>query len=284
MPLYRPSELKEFLILNGINPKKALSQNFLIDGNVLKKIVDISKIENNEVVLEIGPGPGALTEQLIEAKAQVIAVEKDEELFKLLPRLDESNKQLHLYNDDIMRFPIEETLLSFLEQGKKVKVIANLPYHLTTPILEKIMPMNHLFSKVIVMVQDEVARRFTAQPGSSEYGSFTVFLNYYSNPRYAFQVKRNSFFPAPKVDSAIVILDLHPPLKVSDEQKFFEFTRRAFQTRRKMLRKSLSELYPKELITKILEDLSINPLIRPEELSIHSFIKIFELLYPHRID
>ena len=284
MPLYRPSELKEFLILNGINPKKALSQNFLIDGNVLKKIVDISKIEHNEVVLEIGPGPGALTEQLIEAKAQVIAVEKDEELFRLLPRLDESNKQLHLYNDDIMRFPIEETLLSFLEQGKKAKVIANLPYHLTTPILEKIMPMNHVFSKVIVMVQDEVARRFAAQPGSSEYGSFTVFLNYYSNPRYAFQVKRNSFFPAPKIDSAIVVLDLHPPLKVSDEQKFFEFTRRAFQTRRKMLRKSLSELYPKELITKILEDLSINPLIRPEELSIHSFIEIFELIYPHRID
>ena len=181
MPLYRPSELKEFLILNGINPKKALSQNFLIDGNVLKKIVDISKIEKNEIILEIGPGPGALTEQLIEAKAQIIAVEKDEELFRLLPRLDESNKQLHLFNDDIMRFPIEKTLLSFLQKDKKAKVIANLPYHLTTPILEKIMPMNHIFSKIIVMVQDEVARRFVAQPGSPEYGSFTVFLNYYSN-------------------------------------------------------------------------------------------------------
>ncbi len=278
MPLYRPSELKDFLLANGVSPKKVLSQNFLIDGNILRKIVSVSEVDSNDVILEIGPGPGALTEQLLNKDAQIIAVEKDNELFALLPRLDNAPEKLHAYNDDIMKFPIKETVQSYLTDHKKAKVIANLPYHLTTPILENIVPMQDTFSRIVVMVQDEVARRFTAKPGTSDYSSFTVFLSFYADCHYAFQVKRNCFHPAPKVDSAIVVMDLKPPPEVSDIDKFFELTRSAFQQRRKMLRSSLSKLYPKELIVDTLESLSMNPHTRPGELDVGQFIRLFESL------
>jgi len=278
MPLYRPSELKEFLIANGVSPKKVLSQNFLIDGNVLKKIVNVSNIHPDEVILEIGPGPGALTEQLLNSEASVIAVEKDRDLCRLLPRLSELPGKLKVCQGDIMDFPIEDTLKSVLKDGEKAKIIANLPYHLTTPILEMVVPMRDTLSTVVVMVQDEVARRFTAKPNTPDYSSFTVFLSYYANCKYAFQVKRNSFHPSPKVDSAIVVLELKTPPKVSNEERFFKLTRTAFQMRRKMLRRSLIELYSKELIVETLEQLSMDPHTRPEQLTIEQFIIIFEAL------
>ncbi|MEC7839634.1 MAG: 16S rRNA (adenine(1518)-N(6)/adenine(1519)-N(6))-dimethyltransferase RsmA [Chlamydiota bacterium] len=278
MPLYRPSELKNFLIENGVSPKKVLSQNFLIDGNVLKKIIHVANIQPSELILEIGPGPGALTEQLLNSQASVIAVEKDRDLCRLLPRLSEHPGALKVCQADIMDFPIHDTLKSLLKNQQKAKVVANLPYHLTTPILEKIVPMRDTLSKVVVMVQDEVARRFTAKPGTSDYSSFTVFLNYYADCHYAFQVKRNSFHPAPKVDSAIVVLDLKQPPKVSDETRFFNLTRTAFQMRRKMLRRSLIGVYPKETIVYALEQLNMDPHTRPEQLSLEQFVELFETL------
>ncbi len=278
MPIYRPSELRQFLLDNGLSPKKILSQNFLIDGNILNKIIATADVEPGDIVLEIGPGPGALTELLLNEKAHVIAVEKDRQLCDLLPRLKDLPGELSLYNEDIMTFPIEEKIQSAIAKGKKAKVIANLPYHLTTPILEKLLPLNHLFSQVIVMVQDEVAHRITSDPGCKVYGSFTVFVNFYSKPSYAFQVKRTSFHPAPKVHSAIVSMDLKPPPSDVEIDKFFKMTRTGFQMRRKMLRKSLSKVYPLETVSSALESLGINPQCRPEDLSIDQFLDLYRVL------
>jgi 16S rRNA (adenine1518-N6/adenine1519-N6)-dimethyltransferase len=278
MAIYKPTELIQFLTELGISPKKGLSQNFLIDGNIIRKIVSTAFVEPGDVVLEIGPGPGALTEALLEAGATVLAVEKDPILAKALNRIKVPTGHLEVFCDDIQHFPIEEVLKKYLKKGQKAKVIANLPYHLTTSIVTRFVVLKEQFSKLVIMVQDEVARRYTSSSGGKEYGSITVFLNYYSNPQYAFRVSKNCFFPPPKIESAIVILELKDPPEVSDVEKFFILTRTAFEHRRKMLRSSLRELYPQEKITQALGSLGIDPQARPESLSLEHFIQLFEKL------
>lgn len=278
MPIYKPTELKAFLQELGIAPKKVLSQNFLIDGNVIKKIIAAAKVEPEDLILEIGPGPGSLTEALLEHQTNIIAVERDDVLSSALRRLCDDSQRLKIFCEDIMEFPIEQTLKANLKPGQKAKVIANLPYHLTTAIIEKLIGMHDIISSLTLMVQEEVARRFTAHPGNKEYGSVTVFLNFYSNVHYAFTVSNHCFFPVPKVDSAVVNFLLKTPHKVSSEEGFFKLTRTAFEHRRKMLRGSLKNLYPSDNVTKALEEIGCSPLARPEELSITQFIDLFEKL------
>ena len=210
MPIYKPSELRTFLNQLGIKPKKGLSQNFLIDGNIVRKIVAAANVVPGDVVLEIGPGPGSLTQALLEAGADVLAVEMDSTLAEALERLQTPEKKLQIFCLDILNFSLQKNLLPLLKNGKKAKVIANLPYHLTTPILAMLIPHHLIFSSLTLMVQEEVGRRFTALPNTSEYSSFTVFLQFYSVPVYAFTVSRNCFYPVPKVDSAVVSLNLNP--------------------------------------------------------------------------
>jgi 16S rRNA (adenine1518-N6/adenine1519-N6)-dimethyltransferase len=278
MPIYKPTELLEFLEKQGLSPRKGLSQNFLIDGNILRKIVKTAVVQPGDVVLEIGPGPGSLTEMLLEAGACVIAVERDVGLAKALERLKGPDRELHAYCEDIMEFPVEARLKEFLKGDKKAKVIANLPYHLTTPIIAMLAPMHELISSLTLMVQHEVAERFVAKPGTSTYSSFTVFLNYYCKPHYAFMVSRNCFFPPPKIQSAVVQLDLIPSPKGIDEKGFFLLTRTAFEHRRKMLRASLKEIYEPADIENALSMLGIDPQSRPERLSLEQFIGLFTLL------
>lgn len=279
MPLYKPSELMALLSEYGASPRKVLSQNFLIDGNIINKIVKSASVSKGDLVLEIGPGPGALTEALLAAGATVIAVEKDPLMVKIVSRLTGEDHDLTIYNDDIMEFPIADKIGSLVKQrGAKAKVIANLPYQLTTPIIAMLSPLREIFSEIVVMVQEEVARRFTAQPSTSDYSSISVFINYYSNPRYEFLVRRNCFYPAPKVDSAIIALALKEPPAVSDPEKFFQMSRTAFGMRRKMLRRSLKELYGSELVEKVLETMMLPPTSRPEELSLEQLIALFEKL------
>lgn len=276
MSIYKPSELRVFLNELGIFPKKGLSQNFLIDGNIIRKIIVASDVKSDDVILEIGPGPGSLTQALLETGAQIIAVEKDDILAKALERLQTSSQQLSIFCQDIMTFPLEEELSKKLKPGQKAKVIANLPYHLTTPIIARISPLYSLFSSLTVMVQEEVARRMTAQPGTSEYSSFTLFLRFYTHPHYAFTVSHNCFYPAPKVDSAIVNLQLHePPLNHEIASDFFKITRTAFEQRRKMLRVSLKNLFPSSKTEEALQVIGQNPLARPENLSLEEFLELF---------
>jgi len=277
MPIYKPTELLDFLKDLGINPKKALSQNFLIDGNIIRKIVSSANVTSDDVVLEIGPGPGSLTEALLETGAHVIAVEKDRVLGQSLERLRTEGRKLDVFIEDILTFPIEQYIKDN-HPNKKLKVIANLPYNITTPIIAQLIPQTKLFSSLTLMVQDEVARRFVGKPNTPDYSSFTVFLNFYTTPRYSFKVSKNCFYPIPRIESAIVTLDLKEPPKVSSTDAFFKMTRTSFEHRRKMLRASLKELYSSELVTQTLVDLNMNPLTRPEDLSLQQFIVFFERL------
>lgn len=274
MPIYKPSELGKYLSDLGITPKKRLSQNFLLDGNIIHKIATLSPLNHEDVVVEIGPGPGALTEALLKTGARVIAIEKDPILAKGLERLTTEGR-LEIYCRDILEFPLEEKLETI---SGKAKVIANLPYHLTTPIITRIIPKNHLFSEVIVMVQEEVARRFVGVPCTKEYGALTVFLNFYSHPYYGFKVSRNCFYPKPNVDSALVKFQLHAPQQGISEELFFRMTRTAFGQRRKMLRNTLGTLYPDAPIETILQEIGKSPTSRAEELSLNDFIQLFTLL------
>jgi 16S rRNA (adenine1518-N6/adenine1519-N6)-dimethyltransferase len=277
MAIYKPSELRLFLQELGIFPKKGLSQNFLIDGNIIRKIISKAQVAWGDLVLEIGPGPGSLTQALLEAGAHVLAVEKDAVLATALERLKIDNR-LDVFCEDILLFPLEEKLTPFIEKGQKVKVIANLPYHLTTPILAYLVPKRNLFSSLTLMVQEEVARRFTASPGTKDYSSFTLFLQFYTHPHYAFGVSRHCFYPEPNVDSAIVTLELKTPPLQEGEDSFFKLTRTAFEQRRKMLRASLKALVDPSDVTQALELMGKNPLARPEELSLADFLKLHQHL------
>jgi 16S rRNA (adenine1518-N6/adenine1519-N6)-dimethyltransferase len=268
MPIYRPSELRDLLESLGVSPKKGFSQNFLIDGNVIRKIADTANICENDLVLEIGAGPGALTEELLKRGAEVIAVEKDPVWASALKKWE--HPRLTVYEDDILKFPLEEVF-----KGKKsIKVAANLPYHITTPIITKLAPLYPLFSDLIVMVQDEVAVRLASPHGSRDFGSISVFLQYWSDVSYAFKVKKVSFYPAPKVDSAVVHLKLKAGV-LEDSEPFFAMTREAFKHRRKMLRGALSDLYEPAAVEKALVELDLNPLSRPENLGVQEFLKLF---------
>lgn len=280
MPIYRPSELHQFLHELGVSPKKRLSQNFLIDGNVIRKIVSSAEISPEDVILEIGSGPGCLSEEILLMKnIKLLAVEKDPLLAQALKRLKKASSSLEIFCEDILNFPIEQKLNDSLKPGRKAIILGNLPYHLTTPILVKLVPLHLQVSRIIIMVQEEVARRFTAMPGTSEYSSITLFLNYYSTPRYLFTVRKTCFYPIPKVDSAVVALDLHPSPQVTDQTKFFEMIRTAFGHRRKMLRSSLKGLYSMEIITQALTTIGYDTRTRPEELSLDKFIQLFEILH-----
>lgn len=278
MPIYKPSELHLFLEQLGVSPKKGLSQNFLIDGNILRKIVATAQLSAGDLVVEIGPGPGSLTEELLNAGANVLAIEKDPAFAQALQRLNPQGGRLEVFCEDVMDFPMESVVRSKLRPGQKAKVIANLPYHLTTPIIASLIKKRECFSTLVLMVQEEVARRFIARPKTGEYSSFTVFLNFYSRPSYAFTVSRQCFYPSPKVDSAIVVLALQPPPPIVHEDDFFVMTRTAFEHRRKMLRGSLRELYPSEKIELALTEIGKSPLSRPEELSLDEFLRLFTLL------
>jgi 16S rRNA (adenine1518-N6/adenine1519-N6)-dimethyltransferase len=272
MPLFRPSELKEFLLSLGVRPQKRMSQNFLIDGNILQKIATLADLKAGDLVVEIGSGPGALTELLLEKGCKVIAIEKDLVFAKALHRLKQDDR-LQVIESDVL----EVDFHSYITQ--KAKVVANIPYHLTSPIMEKLFSSSSLFSKVVLMVQEEVARRCVAQPHSKDFSSFSIFLQFYAAVRYGFFVSRNCFYPAPNVDSAVICLDIKEKLPLEHPDPFFQMVRKAFSQRRKMLTSSLKGLVSQEAILKALHELKKSPKTRPEELSLQEWIDFVKIIY-----
>ncbi len=273
--IYKPSELIHFLKELGIFAKKNLSQNFLIDGNIISKIVATADITSEDLVIEIGPGPGALTESLLKTGAKVIAIEKDPALAKALIRFQTTQGHLEVFEQDFLTFPLEQLLSERLRQGNRAKIVSNLPYHLTTPIIANLVPLHHLISSLTLMVQKEVADRFVAKKNSSDYSSFTVFLNYFTVPKYCFTIEPTCFYPKPKVRSAVVRLSLIPPLRPVSAD-FFQMTRAAFQKRRKMLRSSLKDLYGCEKIEEALINIGLSKEARPQELLLEEFIEVYD--------
>jgi 16S rRNA (adenine1518-N6/adenine1519-N6)-dimethyltransferase len=272
MPIFKPSELHELLNSESLKAKKRLSQNFLIDGNIVKKILAAAEVKKGDLILEIGPGPGALTEALLEAGARVVAIEMDPLFASLLERYQTNDRRLEVVEGDFLTYLLEEKF-----RGKpKAKVVANLPYHITTPILERLLPLHSLFESLTIMVQKEVALRFIAKKGTPEYSSFTLFLHTYCTAKLCFTVAENCFFPKPKVQSAVVKMDLISPKEASPE--FFKLTRTAFGQRRKMLRSTLKQLYPIEKLEKALSQMHLSSSCRPEELSLDEFRQLFSFL------
>ncbi|MFI5333831.1 MAG: 16S rRNA (adenine(1518)-N(6)/adenine(1519)-N(6))-dimethyltransferase RsmA [Chlamydiales bacterium] len=269
------SDLLNFLESTGAKPQKRLSQNFLIDANITRKILRMSELKEGDLVVEIGPGPGALTQELILQGHSVIAVEKDKIFAENLRKL----KNASVFEADILEFNLQEKLEAALPPGKKAKVISNLPYHITSPILEKLLPMGNLLSSLTLMVQKEVAERLTAEPGSSDYSHLTLFARFFSDASYCFTVPPTCFYPRPKVDSAIVRMSLkNAPLPQEKMKQFFSMTRMAFEQRRKMLRSSLKRYAPTSILMESLEESGIRGQARPEELSLEQFLLLF-----HRI-
>ncbi len=268
--LFKPSELRARLQALGKRPDKKLSQNFLIDGNILKKIVALAEVKAGDSVVEIGAGPGALTQVLLQTGAHVIAIEKDTIFATALEDLQTEDGRLEVISADFLTLPLE----SFLSTKKKIKVVANLPYQITTPIITRLVPLYTQIQALTLMVQKEVALRFIAQKGSADYSSFTLFLQYYADIFYGFNVTPTCFYPAPKVHSAVVQLVLKPPPAIPFPEKLI---RRAFQQRRKMLRTSLKDLP----IEPFLKEMGLNPQARPEELSLSNFLELSTRLSAH---
>lgn len=277
MPLYRPSELHSFLNLSHFKAKKSLSQNFLIDGNVIRKIIAVSKIEKGDLVIEIGPGPGALTEALLEAGAHVLAIEMDTGFAEKLKRLQTKDQRLEVIEADVLEFPLEEHLNNILKG--KGKVISNLPYHICSPILEKLLPLSNQISTLTLMVQKEFAVRMAAKKNCSDYSPLTLFVQSYSSIQQYFSVSPHSFFPIPKVDSTVITLELQKPDGRILLSEFFPFIKKAFQKRRKTLSSSLREFGSLEKIQNELKEMNCNPQSRPEDLSLEEWRVFFTRLF-----
>lgn len=234
-----PNVTQHILHRFKLKADKKLGQNFLIDENVVKNIVEAAELNENDTVLEVGPGIGTLTQGLAESKAQVVSVELDQRLLPVLATTLEGYDNIRIVNGDILKVDIMQ------EVGNKTfKCCANLPYYITTPIifaiLEKKLPMERL----VVMVQKEVAERMAAKPGGKDYGALSVAIQYFTEPKIAFIVPPTSFIPAPAVDSAVIVCKRRekPAVEVEDEDLFFRVVKAAFSLRRKMLSNSLKNM------------------------------------------
>jgi 16S rRNA (adenine1518-N6/adenine1519-N6)-dimethyltransferase len=274
--LYSPNKIKSTLDKYGFKFSKSLGQNFLIDGNVVRKIVQESNINKNDYVLEIGPGMGTLTEELALNAKKVVAVELDK---KLLPILDESLEgydNVEIVYGDILKTDVKKLIEEKLEGGP-VKLVANLPYYVTTPIIGKLLEEDLNLESISVMVQKEVALRMSAGPGSKDYGALSIFVNFYSNPRIVVKVPKTVFMPQPKIDSAVIKLELKKDLPDVDREKFFKIVKAAFSKRRKTIINALSTYgfdIDKEIIKNALVESGIRPDERAENISIEDFIKL----------
>ena len=281
--LYSPKYVKEILERYGFKFSKSLGQNFLIDGNIVRKIVDEGDITSEDYIIEIGPGMGTLTEELALRAKKVVAIEIDD---TLLPILDETlgkYDNVEVIHGDVLKIDIEKLIEENLSGGP-VKVVANLPYYVTTPIIAKLIEDNLNLESIIVMVQKEVAERMEAGPGGKEYGSLSVFVNFYSKPEIVVKVPKTVFMPQPKIDSAVIKLEIKKELPDVDKDKFFKIVKAAFSKRRKKtILNSLSTYgfnIEKETIKEALEKLNINVDTRAENLSVEDFIKISKTLPP----
>ena len=250
----------------GIHTKKSFGQNFLTDLNVLKNIVEAADITDNDNVIEIGPGIGALTEQLAQAAGEVLALEIDQDLIPVLKEVLSPYDNVKVINQDVLQANLPELIKKeFKDPSRPIKVVANLPYYITSPILMNLLASPVEWATICVMMQKEVAQRLTAKPGTKQYGALTLAIEYQMQAKIAFDVSRKVFVPSPNVDSAIVVLTprTNPlPVQPFDKQKLFGFIRGCFAHRRKSLWNNLQSVIGKdpavkEKMTAVLAQLDI---------------------------
>ncbi len=280
MELTKPKTIKEIAERFGFSFSKGLGQNFLLDKGVLEDIVDAAEPE--EGVLEVGPGFGVLTRELCAASEKVVSIELDSRLFPVLDYTLSEFDNIKLVEGDILKIDLKK-LIAEEFADKKISFAANLPYYITTPIITMLLEGHYPIKKIVVMVQKEVAKRLAADAGSKDYGAISLLCRYYTNPRIVTVVPAGSFYPAPKVDSAVVCLDVcdKPNVDVKDEKLFFRIIKGAFAQRRKTLLNCLSSALglDKEKTAEVIESCGINPGIRGEKLGIEEYARLADAFY-----
>ena len=279
------SVTKAVLERHGFTFKKSFGQNFLTDTNILQKIVDTAEIDKNVNVIEIGPGIGALTEFLAENAAEVMAFEIDDRLVPILEDTLRDHDNVNVINEDVLKADLQTRVKEFKNPELPIKVVANLPYYITTPILMHLIESKIPFAEFVVMMQKEVADRISAEPNTKAYGSLSIAVQYYMTAKVAFVVPRTVFVPAPNVDSAILKMTRReqPLVEVKDEDFFFRVSKISFVHRRKTLWNNLTSHFGKseEVKTKLeqaLGNANIKPSIRGEALSIPDFARLSDAL------
>lgn len=280
-------QVRQSMNRHGLHFQKSLGQNFLTDETILEQIVSAADLDEETCVLEIGPGAGALTQKLAERAHKVIAVEIDSGLIPLLKENTANFENITIMNRDILKVDLKQ-LIAEECGGKRVKVVANLPYYITTPIIMKLLEEAPGLDGIVIMIQKEVAERLTAKAGTKEYGAITLAVCYYAEPSLVCPVPPEAFVPAPKVWSAVLKLDIleQPPVFVRDEKKFFALVKAAFGQRRKTFLNSVSNAshlgIGKEQVKQVLSRLELSENIRGEALDFAQFAQIAEELFPEQ--
>ena len=284
-----PQNTIEILQRYNFSFQKKFGQNFLIDPHVLDKIINAAKISKEDMVLEIGPGIGTMTQYLAETAGKVIAVEIDKNLIPILTDTLDGYKNVQIINEDILKIDINKLVMEE-NGGKPVKVAANLPYYITTPIIMGLFESHVPVESITVMVQKEVADRMQTGPGSKDYGALSLAVQYYASPYIVANVPPNCFMPRPKVGSAVIRLDCHkkPPVEVKDEDLLFDIIRASFNQRRKTLVNGLNNsdklAFSKETIIRAVERLSRGASVRGESLTLEEFAELSDYLADSRLE
>ena len=276
-------ETRYILKKYNIKANKRLGQNFLINDKVIENIVKAAEVTEDDLIIEIGPGLGTLTSKLLEKAGKVIAVELDENMIKILEDRFKLYKNFYLINEDILKIDLKELIASNLNNLKKVKIVANLPYYITTPIIMKLLEDKLAIDSITVMVQKEVADRITARPGDKLSGAITYSVNYYAEAEKVILVGKESFIPSPEVDSEVIKLNIlkEPPVKVENEETFFKIIKASFMQRRKTLQNALTNsgiVTDKEVVRKVFDKMNLKPDIRGEKLTIEEFARLANLI------
>ncbi|GLX70856.1 16S rRNA (adenine(1518)-N(6)/adenine(1519)-N(6))-dimethyltransferase RsmA [Paenibacillus glycanilyticus] len=274
-----PKRTKEIIAKYGFSFKKSLGQNFLIDQNILHKIVNAAGLDKTKGALEIGPGIGALTQHLAAAAGTVTAIEIDNRLIPILGDILAGEEHVEVVHGDVLKLDLKKLFEERFEGVTGVSVVANLPYYVTTPILMKLLEERLPLENIVVMIQKEVAERMAAKPGGKEYGSLSVAVQYYCEPQLVCIVPHTVFIPQPNVDSAVIKLAVRekPPVEVEDEAHFFRIVQASFAQRRKTLANNLTAFVGKERreeMTQLLISCEIDPVRRGETLSLDEFARI----------
>ncbi|GIP41367.1 ribosomal RNA small subunit methyltransferase A [Paenibacillus sp. J31TS4] len=282
-----PSRTKEIIARHGFAFKKSLGQNFLIDANILNKIVEAAELTPNDGALEIGPGIGSLTERLARTAAKVTAVEIDQRLLPILSDTLAAYPNVEIVHGDVLKVALDELFARSFAGVDSVSVVANLPYYVTTPIVMRLLEAKLPLRNIVVMIQKEVAERMAAAPGGKEYGSLSIAVQYYCEPELVTVVPHTVFIPQPNVDSAVIKLKVRsrPAVEVKDEAFFFEVVHASFAQRRKTISNNLAaRFFTKETkgeLAPLLERTGIDPSRRGETLSLEEYARLSEALLEH---
>lgn len=280
-----PIRTKEILKKYGFSFKKSLGQNFLIDTNILNRIVDFAELTENSGAIEVGPGIGALTEQLAKRSKKVVAFEIDQRLLPILADTLSPYDHVKIIHEDILKANVAQVISEEFQDTQDLMVVANLPYYVTTPIILKLLSDRLPIRGIVCMLQKEVADRIAAKPGTKEYGSLSIAIQYYTIAETVMIVPKTVFMPQPNVDSAVIRLTKRekPIVEVKDEDFLFTVTRASFAQRRKTILNNLTSQLPdgkakKEQILQALEQTGIDPTRRGETLTIEEFGRLSDAL------